>query len=197
MRRSLLPRTLAGTAAGVAALLVLTGCAVGGPRADESLTAEAHAMRLLGFADDDIADVADPADVASLTIVESDHPDDGRPGWWQDRPGRYAEGGGPWRGRHPLRGAGLHGEVTVETEDGPRTIVAQRGTVEAVDGTTVTVESADGYLLDWTCADGCRVIDQGDRIGLAELDLDTAVGVAGVRDGEDLVARLVLRPKAK
>ncbi|MFV2109130.1 hypothetical protein [Micromonospora sp. LOL_015] len=35
----------------------------------------------------------------------------------------------------------------------------------------------DGFVLDWTCADECRVIDDGDEVELSSLDVDAEVGV--------------------
>ncbi|WJK39478.1 hypothetical protein O7608_23910 [Solwaraspora sp. WMMA2056] len=174
MRRSLRTSVLTATTAGAAAV-VLAGCAAGGPTGTDGGTGE-------------------PVSVAALTSVIDDY--DSFADWRDDYPGRR---GGPWGGRHPFagggpRGAALHGELTVQTDDGPRTVVGQRGTVESVDGSTLTVESIDGFTLDWTCADECRVVDDGDEVELSQLDLDAEVRVVGVRDGDDVLARIVRHP---
>ncbi|WFE29069.1 hypothetical protein O7623_07765 [Solwaraspora sp. WMMD791] len=173
MRRSLRTSVLTATTAGAAAV-VLAGCAAGGPTGTAS--------------------GAEQVSVASLTSVIDDY--DSFADWRDDHPGRR---GGPWGGRHPFAGGGphgaaLHGELTVQTDDGPRTVVGQRGTVDAVDGSTLTVESTDGFTLDWTCADECRVVDDGVEVELSQLDVDAEVRVVGVRDGDDVLARIVRRP---
>src|SRR5262245_60007664 len=72
------------------------------------------------------------------------------------------------RGRHPRRPwlrRGLsrnveHGEVVVDTKDGTKTIDVQRGTITAINSTTLTVKSKDGFTLTWTLgSDKLRVIE--------------------------------------
>lgn len=181
MRHSLGRKALVGTAAGAVTLLALTGCGV---------------SRATG--EPDVADPVAVAAVETVDLADFDFSGDEYPGWRDGFAGRWSgrPGGGP-RGAAGLRGARLHGEMTVQTDDGPRTIVMQRGTVQAIDGTTITVESSDGFVLDWTCADECRVVDDGDEVELSSLDADAEVGVAGLRDGDDLAARVVRQPKAE
>lgn len=181
MRRSLRTSVLTATTAGAAAV-VLAGCAAGGPTGAAGGAGEPVSVAALTSAIDDYD---------SLAGWRDDYPD-GRGGPWGGR-------GGPWGGRHPFAGGGphgaaLHGELTVQTDDGPRTVVGQRGTVDTVDGSTLTVESTDGFTLDWTCADECRVVDAGVEVELSQLDVDAEVRVVGVRDGDDVLARIVRRP---
>ncbi|WFE19760.1 hypothetical protein O7621_17695 [Solwaraspora sp. WMMD937] len=177
MRSSVGTKAFTGAAAGAVAILALTGCGSGG-----SHTA------------------ADPLPVAAVDTVDySDFglSSDDRPGWWDGRRGAWGRPGPRvgWLRGLGAGGAGLHGEMTVQTDGGPRTLVVQRGTVDSIDGSTISVESADGFVLDWTCADECRVIDDGDEVKLSSLDVDAEVGVRGLRDGEELLARIVLRPE--
>jgi len=182
MRKSVGTKAFTGAAAGAVALLTLTGCGFGGS-SDGSRTA------------------ADPLPVAAVDTV--DYSDFGlagndRPGWWDGRRGPWGRPGprAGWLRGLGAGGAGLHGEMTVQTDNGLRTLVVQRGTVGSIDGTTISVESADGFVLDWTCTDECRVIDDGDEVELSSLDVDAEVGVHGLRDGQDLLARIVLRPES-
>ncbi|WP_326554247.1 hypothetical protein [Micromonospora sp. NBC_01813] len=181
MRHSFGTKALVATAAGAVTLLAFTGCGIG-----------------RGTGGPEVADPLAVAAVETVDLADFDFASDEYPGWRDGFAGRWPgrPGGGP-RGAGGLRGAGLHGEMTVQTDDGPRTLVMQRGTVQAVDGTTITVESSDGFVLDWTCADECRVIDDGDEVELSSLDVDATVGVAGLRDGADLAARVVRQPKAE
>ncbi|MFY1632701.1 hypothetical protein ACN27F_05315 [Solwaraspora sp. WMMB335] len=174
MRRTSWLRAITATLAGTAMLVALAGCAFTRPSEAAiaaPLDAEVETLMLLGF--DDAEDYAADS------------------GWPRGR------GRGPLAGRPALRKNQLHGEVTVQTDDGLRTIVGQRGEVTTVDGSSLTVESTDGFVLTWDCADQCRIVDQGTRAeDLSVVEVGDLVGVAGVRQDTDLVARLVILPKA-
>jgi len=191
-------------------ILTLAGCAAGGPTgttqrgaaadaagsADTAVDAEARALLLLGFDGAEFTAAADPVSVASLGTVD---PETGAVGTGPDatasREGAVRDRVRQrWQARHPLRQNGLHGEMTVMTANGPRTVVGQRGTVTAVDDSSITVESADGYTLTWTFGDPVIVIDRGVRATLAAIDVAATVGVTGTRDGP--TARLIVLPKA-
>ncbi|MBB4761035.1 hypothetical protein ACFQFC_33300 [Amorphoplanes digitatis] len=98
--------------------------------------------------------------------------------------------------RHPgarrfLRKNTLHGELTVQGKDGVRTVVVQRGTVTAVDGDTVSVKSSDGFALTWTFGDKLRVVQDRKAVETAAIKTGAEVGVAGRKDGDKNVARLI------
>lgn len=175
-------RTPLALLAGILVLVGLTGC--GRPRdADVVDTADlawpAQALQAVGLAEEDLAPSA---------FVETAGP--GRP-----------NAGGPARpqGRHPrLRYVfqhALHGEATVRTEEGVRTVVAQRGTVTAVSGSTITVVSADDFTLAWTIASGTVVIVNRARAEIGAVAVGAEVGVAGFREGDTVHARLVVVPR--
>jgi hypothetical protein len=124
-------------------------------------------------------------------------------------PGSSAEPGadpsaGPGRGergknRRPLarallRGRVLHAEAVVQTDEGVKTLISQRGTITAIDDRSVTVKSADGFTLTWTFGDEVRVIDRRRTVQPTELAEGVEVGVAGAKDGDTSVARLIIRP---
>jgi hypothetical protein len=94
--------------------------------------------------------------------------------------------------RKYLRKNTLHGEVTVQTKDGTRTIVVQRGTVSAVTATGVSVKSSDGYALTWTFAPKVRVVQNKKAVPATALKAGETVGVGGVKDGSTDTARLVI-----
>ena len=98
-------------------------------------------------------------------------------------------------GRHTL-----HAEATVQTKAGVQTLVVQRGEVTAVNDTSVTVKSADGFSLTWTFGDKLRIAKRGAPGGEADrsqLKPGVTVGVAGLRDGSTTTARLVVIPGEK
>jgi hypothetical protein len=124
-------------------------------------------------------------------------------------PGSSAEPGGdpsagPGRGergknRRPLarallRGRVLHAEAVVQTDEGVKTLISQRGTITAIDDDSVTVKSADGFTLTWTFGDELRVIDRRRTVQPTDLAEGVEVGVAGAKDGDASVARLIIRP---
>jgi hypothetical protein len=103
------------------------------------------------------------------------------------------------RMRHPrlryLFQHALHGEATVQTEEGLKTVVVQRGEVTEVTGSTVTVRSSDGFTLTWQLIDGTVVVVDRTRSEIGDVPVGTEVGVAGAREGDGVDARLVVVPR--
>ncbi|MEU7926148.1 hypothetical protein [Micromonospora sp. NPDC049801] len=97
-----------------------------------------------------------------------------------------------------LRKNTLHGEAVVQTkENGTQTVAVQRGAVTAVDGDSMTVKSTDGFTMTWTFGEDLRVVEKRSTVQPSEVKVGTTVGVAGTKDGDKGVARLVLIPRAK
>jgi hypothetical protein len=92
-----------------------------------------------------------------------------------------------------LRGRVLHAEAVVQTDEGTRTLVSQRGTITAIDGDSVTVRSTDGFSLTWAFGDKLRVIERRRTVQPTDLVVGTEIGVAGAEDGGKAVARLIVR----
>lgn len=88
----------------------------------------------------------------------------------------------------------LHGEVVVQTKDGTKTVLVQRGEVTAVTDTTMTVKSTDGYSQVWTFGDPIRVVDRRTTVQPKDIEVGTQVGVAGTRNGDASTARLIVVP---
>ncbi|MFY1625698.1 hypothetical protein ACN261_08445 [Micromonospora sp. WMMD723] len=89
---------------------------------------------------------------------------------------------------------GLHGEAVVQTKDGTRTVVVQRGEVTAIDGDSVTVKSTDGFTLTWKLGDQLRVVERRTTVKASDVKVGTRVNVAGAKDGDASVARLIVVP---
>lgn len=151
---------------------------------------DGQALAAMGFdaADLDVDQVADPAPSSS-----------GAPGD-QAGPGKQrGERGQEWRNRHRarvlLRQNILHGEVVVQTRDGgTKTVAVQRGAVTAIDGDSMTVKSTDGFTMTWTFGDKLRVVERRTTVQSSDIRVGTTVGVAGAKDGDDGVARLIVVP---
>ncbi|WP_305782311.1 hypothetical protein [Symbioplanes lichenis] len=150
--------TLALATLGVAGLLT-TGCATAGP-APADPTATTMTEETMALKAVGVTTDADPSPSAPA----------------KNRPNRKY-----------LRKNTLHGEITVQSKDGPRVLVVQRGTVGATDGRTLTVKSSDGFTQTWTLGGEAKV-----RTKKGELRTGAPVGVAGREESGKPVARLVV-----
>ena len=104
----------------------------------------------------------------------------------------------------------LHGESVVKKADGTfATELGQRGTVEAVSGTSITVKSEDGYSQAYTvneetkitqvpAADGTPgTVDGGKRLkpaagSIADIATGDVVRISGVKNGDQVTAERIL-----
>lgn len=180
------------TALGLAACGPGGATATGGPAAAAGqmavevaadLTPEGQALTALGFPEADV----EPASYAAATAEPSPSASaDGE----RARPG--------WRKRHLnrvlLRRNTLHGEVVVQTKDGTKTVLVQRGEVTAIDDKTMTVKSTDGYTLTWTFGDPIRVVERRNTVQPKDIAVGTQVGVGGTKDGDTSTAKLIVVP---
>jgi hypothetical protein len=154
-----------GVVVGIAVLgLALAGC--GGAPAPLDLGIEGQALAAAGF------EQADPAPSTSPSVSE--------------RRERRKD-------RALLRKNVLHGEVVVRTKDGgTKTVAVQRGEVTAIDDSSMTVKSSDGYTATWTFGDALRVVERRKTVQPSDVTPGTQVGVAGAKDGDKYVARLIV-----
>ena len=157
-------------AAGLAGVLALAGCGAAAPTPGD-VADEATALAQVGF-DTGLQDT--PAPSASASAATGAKPQARRKAI-----------------RRYLRKNTLHGEVTVQGKDGPKTIVVQRGSVTAVTATSLTVKSTDGYTLTWTLAAKAAVVQNKKKVGASALKAGEQIGVAGTKDGSADDARLV------
>ncbi len=187
MRRLGLAVGTALLSAGVLGLIAYgSSASPDGPGVSGALDPEGEALAAMGFEVPGQA-VDDPS--PGVAPGDGDQARERGEGW---QPGER------WRKRHPgrvfLHKNVLHGEVTVQTKDGTRTLVVQRGTVTAIDDTSVTVESTDGFTLTWTFGDTLRVFERRSTIQPENVDVGAEIGVAGAKDGDENVARLIVVP---
>jgi hypothetical protein len=152
------------------------------PPAEETteLTLEAQALEAIGFTEQELGPA--PATSAEPSGGSTAGTDDGR------RHPRFK------RMRFALRRDMLHGEAVVQTDQGTKTVVVQRGAVTAIDGSTVTVKSADGFTLTWKFGTPLHVVEHRNQIQPSSIAVGTTVGVAGVKEGDTPVARLIVVP---
>jgi hypothetical protein len=85
----------------------------------------------------------------------------------------------------------LHGEVTLAGEE-HRVIAFQRGGVQKVSRTSLTVKSNDGFVEAYVLTDDTKVRENGDQSRLSEIDTSDRVMVVATKDGSTLTARRVV-----
>lgn len=99
-------------------------------------------------------------------------------------------------------GAGIHGEFTVKNKDGTfTTIVTQRGTVQSVSDSNITVKSDDGFTQGYAITSSTTIVKiaapgtgtQGRRPSLqtikaTDLKAGDTVGVSGTKSGTTVTA---------
>jgi hypothetical protein len=167
---------------GLAGALALTGCGAGtrnaaatagsaAATAGSDVADEAVALQQVGF---ETGLAADPSPSASAGTKPAGKKDARRKAL-----------------RRYLRKNTLHGEVTLQTKDGVKTVVVQRGSVTAVTASSVTVKSADGFTLSWTFGDRLRVVQDKKAVQVSALKSGEQIGVAGAKNGSATDARLI------
>ena len=105
------------------------------------------------------------------------------------RAGLLGRGGG-WG--HALGRRVLHGELTLQTKDGVKTIVMARGSVTALSDDAIKVKSSDGVETSFAINDDTRFGFRNEPDPTAELKVGEDAFVAGEKSGERAVARRVV-----
>jgi hypothetical protein len=105
------------------------------------------------------------------------------------RLGALGRGAG-WR--HALGRRLLHGEVTVQTREGVKTLVMARGQVTALSGDAITVKSSDGVETSFAIDGDTRFGFRNQPAPSAELKVGEDALVAGEQSGDRPTARQVL-----
>jgi hypothetical protein len=185
-----LRNAIAAAALGVATIVGLTACSPSGAASTASMSPEATALTALGFTDSDVTDTGATGTLG--TVGDGDATD----------PSAAPTDKG--KNKHPLlRRLGirralarnvLHGEVTVTTKNGDKVIEVQRGTVTAINATTITVKSTDGFVMTWTFGTPIHVVQHRTTIQATDVAVGTTVGVAGTKDGSTDTAKLIVIP---
>jgi hypothetical protein len=85
----------------------------------------------------------------------------------------------------------LHGEVTLAGEK-HRVIAFQRGGVQKVSQTSLTVKSNDGFVETYALSDDTRVRENRDKAKLSDIDSSDRVLVVATKDNSTLNARRVI-----
>jgi Domain of unknown function (DUF5666) len=94
--------------------------------------------------------------------------------------------------RHGLGRRVLHGEVTVQTQDGVKTIVVARGEVTALSADAITVKSSDGVETAFRIDGDTRYGFRNEPAQTAELKVGDSAFVAGEKSGNTVTARRIV-----
>jgi hypothetical protein len=94
--------------------------------------------------------------------------------------------------RHALGRRLLHGEVTVQTSDGVKTLVMARGQVSALSKEAITVKSSDGVETSFAVDGDTRFGFRNQPAPSAELKVGEGAFVAGEKSGNRTTARRVV-----
>jgi hypothetical protein len=87
----------------------------------------------------------------------------------------------------------LHGEATVEKPGGGTTVVRfQNGVISAIDGSTMTVKSTDGFTSTYTVNSTSRIMLNGSDGTLSKLAKSDKVRVLAMQSGSSNVAKMIL-----
>ena len=105
------------------------------------------------------------------------------------RAGALGRGGG-WR--HALGRRVLHGEVTVQTQEGVKTLVMAYGTVSALSKDAITVKSSDGVETSFKLDGDTRFGFRNEPAPSAELKAGEDAFVTGEKSGDSTTARRVV-----
>jgi hypothetical protein len=98
--------------------------------------------------------------------------------------------GAGWR--HALGRRVLHGEVTLQTQDGTRTVVMAYGTVTALSKDAITVKSSDGVETAFTINGDTRFGFRNEPAPSAELKAGEDAFVTGEKSGGTATANRVV-----
>jgi hypothetical protein len=98
--------------------------------------------------------------------------------------------GAGWR--HALGRRVLHGELTLQTQEGTRTVVMAYGTVTALSKDAITVKSSDGVETSFTINGDTRFGFRNEPAPSAELKAGEDAFVTGEKSGGTATARRVV-----
>jgi hypothetical protein len=94
--------------------------------------------------------------------------------------------------RHGLGRRVLHGEVTIQTQEGVKTVVMARGEVTALSGSSITVKSSDGVETSFGIDGDTRYGFRNEPSPTAELKVGEDAFVTGEKAGDRAVAKRVV-----
>jgi hypothetical protein len=87
----------------------------------------------------------------------------------------------------------VHGQITIQTKNGPKTLVFERGAIQSASANSLVVRAPDGTTWTWVISTATRVIKAGQRVGATALAVGQRVVVLGqVSSGSDQARRVLI-----
>jgi len=102
----------------------------------------------------------------------------------QPAKGHRSDGAGP--------GHLLHGQSVVQTRAGLRTVDVQRGDITAVDATSITIKSPDGFVGSYSVTAETKVRKDGATVAITTLKVGDKAGVRALEADGKKTARAVI-----
>ena len=94
-----------------------------------------------------------------------------------------------------LLGHTLHAQLTIKTKTGYSTVAFERGTIESVSGSTLTVKAADGTTWTWHLLKGSVLRENGGKLAVSKLAAgEKILAVGPVSNGTNYVKMAQVRP---
>ena len=106
----------------------------------------------------------------------------------KDKPADKHRGALP--GRRALLARALHGEATLAGKQ-HRVVAFQRGLVQQVSATSLTVKSEDGFTATYVLNADTKVHKQGDKSTISAIKTGDHLRVLALKDGSTLTAKVV------
>jgi hypothetical protein len=129
-----------------------------------------------------------------VALAAQSSPSTTQPGTTAGKARAGVAGRGPgWR--HGLARRALHGELTLQTKDGVKTVVVARGQVTALAADSITVKSSDGVSTSFKINGDTRFGFLRQPAPRAELKVGDTVWVAGTRSGDTNTANRIVSAK--
>jgi hypothetical protein len=157
----------------------------------KSIVAGVSAVALAGGVGAGLAYADTPSDdpTASPTVTSTSRPTE-TPKAKPNGKGDQTGGRGGFARRRLLARA-LHGEATLAGDE-HRVVAFQRGEVQKVGQTSVTVKSNDGFVETYALSDDTKVRENGEQAKIADIDTSDRVLVVALKDDSTLNARRVV-----
>ena len=150
-------------------------------------TISLSAVALVGAVGVGISYADDPTTPPSPSATPTSNASAGQAHDQQQKQGEHA--------RRALMKRALHGEVTLGGKKKTRVIDFQRGTVQQVSATSITVKSTDGFTATYVVTSDTRVRQAGELGKLSDITTGDKVRVVAVKDGKTSAAKAIGEPK--
>lgn len=149
------------------------------------------AVALVGAVGVGISYADDPTTSPSPTATPTSNASAGQPG---PKQGDQQKKKGEHAKRALLKRA-MHGEVTLGGKKKTRVVDVQRGSVQQVSATSITVKSTDGFTATYVVTGDTRVRQAGEVGKLSDVKTGNKVRIVAVEDGKTSTAKAIHESK--